>query len=660
MNAKQFLAEFEHIVNVSGGIQHLRQMIIQLAISGDLSSGSLGDDPVEVTLTESARVREQRINDGSIKIVRGTRKLNQIDKPHDIPSHWTWVSLETLAYPQAGFAFKSSLFNQDRRGLPLVRIRDVGFDNPSTYFTGDYRDEFIINEGDYLISMDGDFRICKWHGPQSLLNQRVSRLIFHGHSEPDFVAIVIQSYLMRLQGIKSYVTVDHLAGKQIAESPIPFPPLNEQKRIVAKVDELMALCDTLEEQQQKRQKLKTLTRSTALSTLSSAQSPHELKEAWIRVQKNLPHMLNGPDDVWMLKQTIIDLGMSGFFLQPDEKVESLGEELLSRIEASRLEWEEKASGQELKEAQLMRKKLKKQKVQVSDRIIPENWAWGTFLQISQAVVDCHNKTAPYVQKGIHLIRTTDIKKGEMDLRNSKKITQETYDYWARRMPPKAGDIFFTREAPMGEAAIVPEGDKVCLGQRTMLVRLFEEHFDKQFLLYAIYSLSFIERMSDMGIGATVKHLRVGDVENLLIPVPPIEEQRIIVRKIQRFIAICDEMQSQIDKENRVHANLSHAAIASITGIQVQEVEKMKAPKTELVTKLKLKVSPNNKDRAPLSAILAKHQGELSAKELWNYSGLEVDTFYQQLKTEIARGWVVEPEKAQVIEEEDASAEVEVA
>lgn len=87
---------------------------------------------------------------------------------------------------------------------------------------------------------------------------------------------------------------------------------------------------------------------------------------------------------------------------------------------------------------------------------------------------------------------------------------------------------------------------------------------------------------------------------------------------------------------------------------------MNVPKTELVTKLKLKTSPNNKDQAPLSAILAKHNGELSAKALYTNSGIEIDGFYRQLKSEMAEGWIEEPEKAQVIERTSSPDSAEVA
>jgi type I restriction enzyme S subunit len=86
-------------------------------------------------------------------------------------------------------------------------------------------------------------------------------------------------------------------------------------------------------------------------------------------------------------------------------------------------------------------------------------------------------------------------------------------------------------------------------------------------------------------------------------------------------------------------------VESLTGIQSTEKEKMKAPKTELVSILRLSKAPTVKDKAPLSAILLKHKESMSAKNLWTNSGMEIDQFYQQLKSEMANGWIVEPEKA---------------
>jgi type I restriction enzyme S subunit len=298
----------------------------------------------------------------------------------------------------------------------------------------------------------------------------------------------------------------------------------------------------------------------------------------------------------------------------------------------------------------MLKKLRTQQVTIPDVVLPEHWTWATLLQVSKAVVDCHNKTAPYVSEGVHLIRTTDIRNGRMDLANTRKISEETYAYWARRMPPQSGDIFFTREAPMGEAAIVPEGERVCLGQRSMLIRLFPELFSNRFLLYVIQSPSFQARMTEAAIGMTVKHLRVGGVEDLVIPAPPKAEQNQIVAIVDELFRTCDHYAAQLSRKQRIATNLAASAVASLTGIAIeQEEEPMKAPQTELIAQLRLGTVPSIKDQAPLAAILARHHGEMSAKDLWQRFPSEIDAFYAQLKTEVAHGWILEPAPAEMRE-----------
>jgi type I restriction enzyme S subunit len=97
--------------------------------------------------------------------------------------------------------------------------------------------------------------------------------------------------------------------------------------------------------------------------------------------------------------------------------------------------------------------------------------------------------------------------------------------------------------------------------------------------------------------------------------------------------------------------LATAAVASITGIRIEDKKKMKAPKTELISTLRIGISPTNGEQAPLAAILVKNNGELPAKALWNSSRLDIDAFYQQLKTEMAKGWIVQPEVAYMKEVE---------
>ena len=130
---------------------------------------------------------------------------------------------------------------------------------------------------------------------------------------------------------------------------------------------------------------------------------------------------------------------------------------------------------------------------------------------------------------------------------------------------------------MGEAAIVPDGEKVCLGQRSMLIRLFLDLFSNRFLLYVIQSPSFQTRMIEAAIGMTVKHLRVGGVEDLVVPVPPKAEQDQIVAIVDGLFRVCDHYADQLSCKQRIATHLAASAVSSLSGItSEQEEEPMKA------------------------------------------------------------------------------------
>ena len=206
-------------------------------------------------------------------------------------------------------------------------------------------------------------------------------------------------------------------------------------------------------------------------------------------------------------------------------------------------------------------KIEKHCFKVPKINLPKGWVWTTFLQSMEKVVDCHNKTAPYVDQGIHLIRTPDIRNGVISLDNTKYIDNDTYLYWSKRCPPRSGDIIFTREAPMGEAGIVPENTIICMGQRMMLLRPIPEYIHNKYVLLNILSSSFQTRMISQAIGTGVKHLRVADVESLTYPLPPIEEQHEIVRRVEQLFAYADTIEKQVNNALARVNNLTQSILA---------------------------------------------------------------------------------------------------
>ncbi|CAH3840464.1 restriction endonuclease subunit S [Citrobacter freundii] len=198
---------------------------------------------------------------------------------------------------------------------------------------------------------------------------------------------------------------------------------------------------------------------------------------------------------------------------------------------------------------------------IPDIILPVGWKWTTFLQSMEKVVDCHNKTAPYTEEGIYLIRTPDIRNGIISLKNTKYVNEDTYNFWSKRCPPKSGDIIFTREAPMGEAGIVPENTLLCMGQRMMLLRPIQSYLNNKYVLLNILSISFQARMMAQAIGTGVKHLRVADVESLMYPLPPLPEQHEIVRRVEQLFAYADTIEKQVNSALTRVNNLTQSILA---------------------------------------------------------------------------------------------------
>jgi len=153
-------------------------------------------------------------------------------------NRWPTKPLGELLKVQNGFAFKSELFNEDRKGVPIIRIRDLARGSSETFYAGEDDPAFVVQNGDFLIGMDGEFRCYRWRGGRALLNQRVCRLQhFSPEINPSYVFHGINDHLREIEANTAFVTVKHLSSKQIANIEMSVPPLAEQQRIVALLDE---------------------------------------------------------------------------------------------------------------------------------------------------------------------------------------------------------------------------------------------------------------------------------------------------------------------------------------------------------------------------------------------------------------------------------------
>ena len=207
--------------------------------------------------------------------------------------------------------------------------------------------------------------------------------------------------------------------------------------------------------------------------------------------------------------------------------------------------------------------------------------WKTYKvsELCSDIIDCVNKTAPIstVKTPYRMLRTSDIRNGFINTENLNCVTEEVFEKWTRRGKLQQGDVVFTREAPLGEAAIVRDAENYFLGQRLVLYRANPQVCDNKFLLYAFLNHETKQAIIAKGNGATVLHLRVPECENIEIKAPDIEIQRRIgvilfsydelIANNQKQIKLLEEAAQRLYKEWFVDLRFpGHEDVAIVDGV----------------------------------------------------------------------------------------------
>ena len=171
-------------------------------------------------------------------------------------SKWEYKKLTDVCSILYGYPFDSKCFNENDQGHPLIRIRDVVRGFTETYTTESCPDEYIINEGDYLIGMDGEFNIAAWKSRPALLNQRVCKIKADGNNIVNgFMYYLMKTKLKEIESETAFVTVKHLSAKVLNKVNVQLPSIDEQKRVVAELDCLNEMIAVKQEQLKEFDKL---------------------------------------------------------------------------------------------------------------------------------------------------------------------------------------------------------------------------------------------------------------------------------------------------------------------------------------------------------------------------------------------------------------------
>lgn len=234
-----------------------------------------------------------------------------------------------------------------------------------------------------------------------------------------------------------------------------------------------------------------------------------------------------------------------------------------------------------------------------DGALPVTWAWASPDEVCQSIVDCPHSTPKWSDSGEVCLRTTNFRSGFLDLSEVRYVSTQTFAERNARLVPMPSDVVYSREGGiLGIACQIPDGARVCLGQRMMLMRADPEVYAPKFLMHVLNSPMTNARVREMTGGTSSPHLNVGDVKAFPIPLPPLSEQREIVRRVEALFALADAAERRIAAARSRADPLTQAILA-------------KAFRGELVPTEAELARQQNRPYEPAAALLARIRANAS-------------------------------------------------
>jgi type I restriction enzyme S subunit len=260
--------------------------------------------------------------------------------------------------------------------------------------------------------------------------------------------------------------------------------------------------------------------------------------------------VDAPNAVAKIRELVLNLAVQGRLVQQDAVDEDV-EHLLTRNDETR-----RASAKSDKRADVNNLPL----LSSDDRWeIAKTWTWRALADLV-LFVDYRGKTPTKLSHGIRLLTARNVRKGEINLSPEEFLSKEDYHAWMTRGFPKSGDVLFTTEAPMGNAAVVNLTGQFALAQRIICFQSYGA-VDSSFLVLQILSTQFQLILDKNGTGVTAKGIKASKLKQLPIALPPLAEQKRIVAKVNELMALCDRLEAQQQDRADQHAALARAALA---------------------------------------------------------------------------------------------------
>lgn len=557
MNAERLLALYEKVAEAPDAVPRLRRFVLDLAVRGKLVPQDAGDVSPVVLLAEARKQLKAQAETAKRMRWKQTDVVSADEIDKDVPSGWVAARVNDTGLYINGLAFKPADWKQS--GIPIIRIQNLTDPQKEfNYAQGDFPDEVMVREGDLLVSWSATLEAFKWDRDEGVLNQHIFRVIpYEGLTDRGFLLLLLRHAIREMADSEHAhgLVMTHINRGPFLNHVVLIPPLAEQRRIVAKVEELMALLDRLEAARGQREATRDRLTAASLARLTApdadvADFPTNARFALA----TLPALTTRPDQIKPLRQTILNLAVRGKLVEQDATDEPASDELKKVVK--------------LKADQNLRKPKKIATVADEEKwcLTPVGWCWTRWDQITNWITYGFTRPMEHVETGVPIVTGKNVNEGQIIFETASLTPATLFDALNDKDKPQPGDILITKDGSIGRTAIVEEKHlPFCIKQSVAVMWLRSCHFDRRFLKLVLDSPQTQDALQEKTAGVAIKHISITDLGKMVFPLPPLAEQHRIVAKVDALMALCDRLDAALTTADTTRARfleaLLHEALA---------------------------------------------------------------------------------------------------
>ncbi|MGM8935544.1 restriction endonuclease subunit S [Pseudomonas neustonica] len=543
------------LAGAPNGIKKLRELILELAVRGKLVPQDPNDEPASELLKRITEEKARLLAEGKIKKQKAPSERDAEDPSFELPVSWAWARLSDVVNVLNGRAYKKEELLD--AGTPVLRVGNLFTSNHWYYSNLTLEEEKYCNPGDLLFAWSASFGPFIWHGERSIYHYHIWKLDFYAKDQLN--KHYLYNYLLeQTQEIKAAghgVSMVHMTKEKMEKLVVPVPPLAEQHRIVAKVDELMALCDRLEAQQADADSAHAQLVQVLLNSLTQASDADDFAQSWQRLAEHFHTLFTTEPSIDALKQTLLQLAVMGK-LVPQDPSDEPASELLKRVDLHN----------QLTSTSSKSKKPK-QEIEATSNIalfeLPTGWAIAHVAQAGE--IKLGRQRSPKDHFGKHMVpylRVANVKENALDLSDVKEMNFTPAEQEIFRLLP--GDVLLNEgqsKELVGRPAIFNGEIPGACFQNTLL------RFRAYDCVIPIYALRYFQSCMHSGRfqqaaqqTTNIAHLSASRLAAIEFPLPPVLEQRRIVAKVDQLMALCDQLKTRLTQTRQLHEQLANTLV----------------------------------------------------------------------------------------------------